>query len=96
MADQRLIMNLAVKIAKFWLSESIFYVKLIAEYDFRGTLIVIDIFWISLFKPPYFLKWRPIFDDLYSTECKTQKLFKGLVVGLGPKGMPGRMCDIVH
>ena len=24
------------------------------------------------------------------TERKTQKLFKGLVVGFGPKGMPGR------
>ena len=30
----------------------------------------------------YFLKWRPIFDNFYSTECKTQKLFKGLVIGL--------------
>ena len=48
------------------------------------------------FKPLYFLKWRPIFDDFYSTEGKTQKLFKGLVVGFGPKGMTGRMCDIVH
>ena len=48
----------------------------------------------SLFKPLYFLKWRPIFDDFYSTECKTQKLFKGLVVDFRPKGMPGRMYDI--
>ena len=39
----------------------------------------------SLFKPIYFLKWSPIFDDFYSTERKTQKLFKGLVVGFGPK-----------
>jgi hypothetical protein len=30
------------------------------------------------------------------TERKTQKLFKGLVVGFGLKGMPGRMCDIVR
>ena len=44
-----------------------------------------------ILKPFYFLKWHPIFDDFYSTERKTQKLFKGLVVGFGPKGMPGRM-----
>ena len=50
----------------------------------------------SIFKPLYFLKWRPIFDNFYSTERKTQKLFKWLVVGFGPKGMHGRMCDIVR
>jgi hypothetical protein len=27
--------------------------------------------------------------NFYSTDRKTQKLFKGLVVGFGPKGMPG-------
>ena len=27
---------------------------------------------------------------------KTQNLFKGLVIGIGPKGMPGRMSDIVR
>ena len=33
----------------------------IEEYDFRGTLFVIDIFWkLHFFKPLYFLKWRPI------------------------------------
>ena len=48
----------------------------------------------SLFKPLYFLKWHPIFDNFYSTECWTQKL--GLVISFGPKGMPGRMCDIVR
>ena len=47
----------------------------------------------SIFKPLYFLKWRPIFDNFYS---KTQKLFKGLVVDFAPKGMPGRMCEIVR
>ena len=25
----------------------------------------------SIFKPLYFLKWRPIFDDFYSTEHET-------------------------
>ena len=37
----------------------------------------------------YFLKWGPIFDIFYSTG-KTRKLFKWLVVGFGPKEMPGR------
>ena len=46
-------------------------------------------------KQLYFLKLRPIFDNFYSTECKAQKLFKGLVIGFGPKGIPGRMCNIV-
>ena len=50
----------------------------------------------SPFKAFYFLKWRPIFDNFYSIECKTQKLFKGLVFGFGPKGKPGRMWDIVR
>ena len=44
----------------------------------------------SIFKALYFLKWRPIFDDFYSTEHKT---FKGLVVGFAPKSRPGRMCQ---
>ena len=39
----------------------------------------------KLFKPLYFLKWCPIFDIFCSTECKTQKLFKWLVVGFGHK-----------
>ena len=38
----------------------------------------------------------PIFDNFYSTERKTQKLFKLLVVGFEPKGMPGKMCEIVR
>ena len=37
-----------------------------------------------------------IFDNFYSADCKTQKLFKGLVVDFGPRGMPGRMCNIVR
>ena len=37
-----------------------------------------------------------IFDNFYSTDRKTKKLFKGQVVGFGSKGMPGRMCDSVH
>ena len=36
-----------------------------------------------------------IFDDFYSSDCKTY-FFNGLVVGFGPKEMPGRMCDIVR
>ena len=48
----------------------------------------------SLFKPLYFLKRHPIFDDFYSTERKTQKLFKWLLVGFGRKAMPVGMCGI--
>ena len=50
----------------------------------------------SIFKPLYFLKWRPIFDDFYSTHRKTKKLFKGQVVGFGPKGKPDRICNSVR
>ena len=50
----------------------------------------------SIFEPLYFLKWYPIFDKFYSTECKTKKLFNGLVVGFGPKGKPGRMSNSVR
>ena len=91
--------------AKFWLSKSIFFVKnhtnlfkkiFIENYNFAGTLFVIGIFLKLHFLPLYFLKWRPIFEDFYSTERKTQKLFKGLVVGFGPKGMPARTCNIVR
>ena len=38
----------------------------------------------------------PILNNFYQTESRTQKLFNWLVVGFGPKGMPGRMCDIVR
>ena len=50
----------------------------------------------SSFTPLHFIECCPIFDDLYSTEHKTWKLFKGLVAGFGPKEMPGRMCNIVR
>ena len=59
-------------------------------------LLLLTFLKTSIFKPLYFLIWRLIFDDFYSTERETQKLFKRLVVGFGPKGMSGRMCDIVH
>ena len=36
------------------------------------------------------------FDHFYSTDRKTLKLFNGLVVGFGPKGKPGRMCNSVR
>ena len=48
----------------------------------------------STFKPLYFLKWGPIFDDFYLTDRQTKRLFYGLV--FGPKGRPGRMCNIVR
>ena len=37
-----------------------------------------------------------IFDNFYSTDRKTQKLFKGLVIDFGPKERLGRMCDSVR
>ena len=37
-----------------------------------------------------------IFDNFYSTNHKTEKLFDELVVDFGPKGRPGKMCDSVH
>ena len=58
--------------------------------------ILLTIFENFTFQPTLFSKMSLIFDNFYSTECKTQKLFKGLVIGFGPKGMPGRMCDIVR
>ena len=88
--------------AKFWLSKLIFYVKnylnffFIEEYDVRSKVFYWNILKTSIFKPLYFLKLRPIFDDFYSTDRKTQKLFKELVVGFGPEGMPGRICNIVR
>ena len=36
------------------------------------------------------------FDNFYSSDRKTHKLFNGLVVGFGPKERPGRMCNSVH
>ena len=60
--------------------------KNIEEYDFRGTLI--DMFWKLQFLN-HFIFWNEVnFDNFYSTERKTQKLFKWLVVG--------RMCNIVR
>ena len=37
-----------------------------------------------------------IFDNFYSTDRKTSKLFKGLVVNFKPKGRPGKMCNSVR
>ena len=41
----------------------------------------------------YFLKWRLIFDNFFLAERKTQNFFELLIIGFGPKGMPGRMCN---
>ena len=70
---------------------------LIEEYDFRGTFFVNDTFWKLHFLNHFiFLKWHPISDDFYSTDHKTQKLFKGLAIAFELKGIPGRMCNIVR
>ena len=75
-----------------------FYVKNIQIF-FKKIFIHEYLFWgklkTSIFKPLYSLNWRPIFEDLCSTERKTYKLFKGLVIGFGPKGRLGRMCKSV-
>ena len=70
-----------VKMAKFWLSKSIFYVKKYPNLSkqnfhwriwFQGhTFCYWHFLKTSIFKPLYFLKWRPIFDDFCSTERKT-------------------------
>ena len=65
----------------------------IEEINLGAHFLLLTFFENFHFKPLYILKWRLIFDDFYSTDHKTSKLFKGLVVGFGPKGMPGRMCD---
>ena len=49
-----------------------------------------------VFLSDFFLKLWIIFDNFYSTDHKTYKFLKGLVVGLGPNGRPGRMCNFVH
>ena len=46
--------------------------------SFRGTFFCNWHFLkTSIFKPLYFLKWRPIFYDFYSTDRKTSKLVVG-------------------
>ena len=53
------------------LSESFYFfssknIILVAHFLFNWHFLT-----IAIFKPLYFLKWRPIFDDFYSTDCKT-------------------------
>ena len=36
-----------------------------------------------------------IFDNFYSSDRKTKKLFKVLVIDFKPKGRPGKMCNSV-
>ena len=37
-----------------------------------------------------------IFDNFYSTDRKTYRLFKGLVIGIMPQVRPRRMCNSLH
>ena len=71
-------------------SESLFFFILGANF------LLMTLLTTSIFKPLYFLKRRPIFEDFYSTDLKTSTLFKGLVACLWPKGRPGRMCNRVR
>ena len=59
------------------------------ENFFRKIWIIFDIF--DAFESQNFA----IFDNFYSTDRKTKKLFKVLVINFGPIERPGRMCDSV-
>ena len=78
---QIIVLTWWVKIAKILTFESIYYVKndpglsnffYIREYHFRNKIFDID-----NFKPLYFLKWRPIFDDFYSIDARLKNLLMG-------------------
>ena len=43
----------------------------IEEYHLWNTFFVIAFLTPSIFKPLYFLKWHPIFDNFYATDWKT-------------------------
>ena len=60
-----------------------------SEKKFRKIQIIFDI------KIDFESQNFAIFDNFYSTDRKTSKLFKGLVVGFGPKGRPDKMCNSV-
>ena len=66
------------------------------KISLKNIILEAHIFTTSILKPLCFPKWRPIFDDFYSTDRNTSTLFNGMLVGFGPKGMPGRMCDSVR
>ena len=89
------------KKTKFWLSKLVFYVNndpnlsiFLLKNIILGAHFLLWIFFENFnSKQLYFLKWRPIFGDLYSTNLKTWKLISGLVVGFGPKWRPGIVWD---
>ena len=60
------------------------------KFFFRKIRIIFDI------ENDFESQTFAIFDNFYSTDHKTYKLFQGLVVGFGPKGRPGRLCDTVR
>jgi len=84
-----------VKMAKFWLSKSIFYVKkylniskknFIEEYDFRGTLFVIDIFWkLQFFNHFIFLNDIQFLMTFTQMNARLRNFLRGWLSILGPK-----------
>ena len=66
-----------LKSANIWLSKLIFYVKNDSAPFLLKDIFLGAHFWLLTFfdnfnfKPLYFQKWRPIFDNFYSSDCKT-------------------------
>ena len=56
------------------------------QYFRRKTLFFVNLTAVSLSKSRHAFKGEII----------SEKLFKGLVIGFGPRGRPGRMCDTVR
>ena len=87
-----------VKVVKNW--TSFYKIKWFKNWSFQKMSIIFNVplKWHSLMKV-CFKKIRiifAIFDNFYSTDGMTLKLFKGLVIGFGPKVRQGRVCNIVH
>ena len=69
----------------------------IEEYYFRGTFFVIDILWkIQFLNCLIFLNDVQFLTTFTQLTARLKTLFKGLVVGFEPKGMPDRMCNSVR
>ena len=65
------------------LSLALSWAKMAKMAKFWAHFLLLTFLKTSIFKPLYFLKWRPIFDDFSSTECKT--FLRGWLLVLGLK-----------
>ena len=76
---------------KWWESFYLFFIEDVNNKNCARKMIYKHNYWhfltTSIFKPLCFLKFLTSFTQL------TARLFNGLVVGFGPKGKHGRMCD---